>query len=207
MAEGDLFTPRELDNKNTAVFGLTWFEERAGNTENSTLEGGGQSVYNLSALHRRRNDQIGYNLFYGGIDGASLTKRNRELTPLMVNVSKQMSVDLACQAVAYDFSLSQSERVMFTEVERDTFSGNISSQYVNLAGRVTDGDGWLEQEPIIMEAAHFGGALRLQLSDLTASPFESTDGEKAAFARLAITDVSIKQGEEEILHLAGVRAP
>ena len=45
-----------------------------------------------------------------------------------------MSVDLACQAVAYDFSLSQSERVMFTEVERDTFSGNISSQYVNLAG-------------------------------------------------------------------------
>jgi hypothetical protein len=206
IGRGRLLTPRELDNKNTAVFGLTWFEERTGNTENATLEGGGQNVYDLSALHRRRNDQIGYNLFYGGIDGASMTKRNRDLTPLMVNLSKQMSVDLACQAVAYDFSLSQSERVMFTEVERDTFPGNIASQYVALPGRVADSDSWLEQEPIIIEAAHFGGALRLQISDLTTSPGESSDGENA-FARLAITDVSIKQGEEERLHLAGYELP
>jgi len=123
-----------------------------------------------------------------------------------VNLSKQMSVDLACQAVAYDFSLSQSERVMFTEVERDTFPGNIASQYVDLPGRVADSDSWLAQEPIIIDAAHPGGMLRMQMSDLTAYPFESIDG-AGAFAQLALADLTLRIGGEEQLHLTGAQFP
>ena len=206
IGKGRPLTPRELDNKNLALFGLTWFDDRIGNTDNASLNGSGKNVYDLSALHRRRNADTGFNLFYGGIDGASITKRNRDLTPLMVNLSKQMSVDLACQAVAYDFSLSQSERVMFTEVERDTFPGDIASQYVNLAGRVADGDSWFAQEPVIIDAAHSGGQLRIQISDLTAYAFESIDGAKA-FAQLAIADLTLRLGGEEKLHLTGAQLP
>ena len=206
IGRGRPLTPRELDNKNIAVFGTTWEWEKTGNTSNSELRGTEVNVYDLSALHRRTSKEQGYNIFYGGIDSGTLIKRNRELTPLMINVSKQMAVDLACQAVAYDFSLPQTERKMFTRVERDTFPGDLASRYLNLEGRVPTGDSWLEQEAVSLEAAHPGGVLRIQISDLTSSPFESPDGSKA-FARLAITEVTLRKDEEETLHFSGYELP
>ena len=107
IGRGRLLTPRELDNKNIALFGYTWFWEEG--TRLTTLDTAGARPDEQSALHRRTSDDQGYNVFFGGIDSASLIKRNRELTPLMVNVTSQMAVDLACQAVAYDFSLPKIE--------------------------------------------------------------------------------------------------
>ena len=58
---------------------------------------------------------------------------------------------------------------------------------------------------VSLEAAHPGGVLRIQISDLTSSPFESPDGSKA-FARLAITEVTLRKDEEETLHFSGYEA-
>ena len=38
-----------------------------------------------------------------------------------------MAVDLACQAVGYDFSLPREERMVFNIVDRDVMPGDIAS--------------------------------------------------------------------------------
>ena len=43
-----------------------------------------------------------YKTFYGGIDGAVVTRRNRDMTPLMANVAESMAIDLSCQVVVED---------------------------------------------------------------------------------------------------------
>ena len=206
IGRGRLLTPRELDNKNIALFGYTWFWERTGNTSDNSLDTSGARPDEQSALHRRTSDDQGYNVFFGGIDSASLIKRNRELTPLMVNVTSQMAVDLACQAVAYDFSLPKNRRKMFTHVERDTFPGDIASEYLNLSGVVADADSWVEHGPISLKATHSGGTLRIQISDTTTAAGESKDTERAS-ASLAITELKILQNEAEKLFLSGYQIP
>ena len=106
VGRGRLLTPEELDRKNRAVFGRTWgenWQESAHSYEKQT---------NFSSAWS------GYASFYGGIDSAAVTKRNREKTPLMSNVSEKMAVELACQVVLEDFARPQAERRVFTEVEK-----------------------------------------------------------------------------------------
>jgi hypothetical protein len=108
VGRGRLLTPEELDRKNRAVFGRTWGE--------SWQEDG----YSYNKVTNFSSAWSGYASFYGGIDSAAVTKRNREKTPLMSNVSEKMAVELACQVVLEDFARPQAERRVFTEVEKTT---------------------------------------------------------------------------------------
>ena len=108
VGRGRLLTPEELDRKNRAVLGRTWGEYHGGNAHSYEPE---------SNFNRGWG---GYATFYGGIDGATVTRRNRNLTSLMSNVTEKMAVDLACQVVLDDFRKPRSERSIFTEVEKTT---------------------------------------------------------------------------------------
>jgi hypothetical protein len=62
----------------------------------------------------------GYSTFYGGIDGATVTTRNRNMTALMSNVVEKMALDLSCQVVLEEFSYPPEERHLFKWVEKTT---------------------------------------------------------------------------------------
>ncbi|MBT6038012.1 MAG: DUF1588 domain-containing protein, partial [Halieaceae bacterium] len=79
VGRGRLLTPEELDRKNRAVFGRTWNENQ------------GESAHDYKKATNFSSAWSGYAAFYGGIDSAAVTKRNREKTPLMSNVSEKMA--------------------------------------------------------------------------------------------------------------------
>ena len=105
---GRLLTPEELDRKNRAVLGRTWGEWAMGNAHD----------HEKSTSFNRGWD--GYGTFYGGIDGATVTRRNREMTTLMSNVIEKMAVDLSCQVVLEEFSKIPADRHLFKWVEKTT---------------------------------------------------------------------------------------
>ena len=108
VGRGRLLTPEELDRKNRAVFGRTWGEHWRNNAHHHER---------LSNFNRQWG---GYATFYGGIDGAAVTQRNRQLTPLMSNVTEKMAVDLACQVVLEDFYRPPEQRLVFTHMDKNT---------------------------------------------------------------------------------------
>ena len=108
VGRGRLLTPEELDRKNRAVFGRTWGEHWRNNAHHHER---------LSNFNRQWG---GYATFYGGIDGAAVTERNRQLTPLMSNVTEKMAVDLACQVVLEDFYRPPEQRQVFTYMDKTT---------------------------------------------------------------------------------------
>jgi hypothetical protein len=112
VGRGRQLTPEELDRKNRAIFGRTWGERWGHNAHD----------YKPQTNFTGRQ---GYAAFYGGIDGASITKRNREHTPLMSSVTERMAVELACQVVLDDFNKPREQRTVFTEVDRTTTPSDI----------------------------------------------------------------------------------
>ena len=112
VGRGRQLTPEELDRKNRAIFGRTWGERWGHNAHDYKPQ---------TNFTGRRS----YAAFYGGIDGASITKRNREHTPLMSNVTERMAVELSCQVVLDDFNKPREQRTVFTEVDRTTTPSDI----------------------------------------------------------------------------------
>ena len=115
VGRGRQLTPEELDRKNRAIFGRTWGERWGHNAHDYKPQ---------TNFTGRRS----YAAFYGGIDGASITKRNREQTPLMSNVTERMAVELSCQVVLEDFNKPREQRTVFTEVERTTIPSEVASE-------------------------------------------------------------------------------
>lgn len=108
VGSGRLLTPEEIDRKNRAVFGRTWGQQAMGNAHD----------YEPSSNFNR--GWGGYSTFYGGIDGATVTTRNRNMTALMSNVVEKMALDLSCQVVLEEFSYPPEERHLFKWVEKTT---------------------------------------------------------------------------------------
>ncbi len=115
VGRGRLLGPEELDRKNLAVFGRTW---RQWNT--------GFDAHAFSRETALTGFRASFKGFYGGIDGAVVTTRNREITPLMSNLTESMAADLACQIVIQDFNRPTNERLVFGHVERNTTSSTAS---------------------------------------------------------------------------------
>ena len=115
VGSGRLLTPEELDVKNRAIFGRTW-------RQNGEQPNPHHHEFN-SALTGRNARFKG---FYGGIDGAVVTTRNRELTPLMSNLTEAMAIELSCQAVVQDFQRPRNERRVFTHLDRNTMPGQLA---------------------------------------------------------------------------------
>ena len=67
----------------------------------------------------------------------------------MGNVSERMAVELACQAVGYDFSLPSEERVIFDIVDRNMLPGDMVTKDIVLPGQIAkDMDAWINHKPV-----------------------------------------------------------
>ena len=193
VGSGRLLTPEELDRKNRAVFGRTW-----GQQDSAHLHSQGT---NLDESHGS------YKTFYGGTDSAVVVRRNRQMTPMMSSVSENMAVDLACQAVGYDFSLPPGERTVFDIVDRDLLPGDLVSRTEALPGQLeTHSENRLVQEPIELAVSLVGGKTKIFLADATANPWESTDAEDTQ-AEITVQSITFKRGGEVALQLAGEDLP
>ena len=193
VGSGRLLTPEELDRKNLAVFGRTW---------------GQRESYHEHALSTNFGDEgNGFKTFYGGTDSAIVTTRNREMTSLMGNVSENMAVDLACQAVGYDFSLPREERMVFNIVDRDVMPGDIASLSANLPGQVEKNwDNWREQDPIQLAVELVGGRTRVFLSDTTSDGYTSTDAD-GTNADIILQSITFSKDGEVALRVLGADLP
>ena len=124
VGSGRLLTPEELDAKNRAIFGRSWQQQ-----DNNYAAHERTLSTALVGRHAR------FKGFYGGIDGAGVTVRNREMTPLMSNLTEAMAVELACQVVMEDFQRPRVERHVFTDVDRNTIPGQLEMVEVSLPAR------------------------------------------------------------------------
>jgi hypothetical protein len=97
VGTGRLLTPERLNRRLENVMGYAWLDSE---TEESAL---------LTT----------YRLFYGGIDFKKDMIRVNSMSGMMANVAQRMANEVACQAVAYDFTLPPESRTLFPYVEWD----------------------------------------------------------------------------------------
>ena len=119
VGRGRLLGPEELDRKNIAVFGRTWRQWQSG-----------LSPHSFSQETALTGSWAPFKGFYGGIDGAAVTTRNRDITPLMANLTESMASELACQIVIEDFNRPRDERLVFQDVDRNTTSTDEAGQQI-----------------------------------------------------------------------------
>ncbi len=155
VGSGRLLTPQELDRKNKAVFGRTWRE----NPNNPHAEEQVETAFNAS--------WSGLSTFYGGIDGAAVTIRNRSLTPLMSNVTELMATELSCQVVLDEFYKDPADRTLFTQVDRYMDPSRLSFVESTLGERYNQIDG---ENDVYEERVSFnttGGQVALKVAEVT----------------------------------------
>ena len=130
VGRGRLLGPEELDRKNIALFGRTWRQWKSG-----------ISPHSFSKETALTGSWAPFKGFYGGIDGAVVTTRNRDITPLMANLTESMASELACQIVIEDFNRPRNERLVFQDVDRNTTSAYQSRRQIQaLMGRAVQRD-------------------------------------------------------------------
>ena len=193
VGRGRLLTPEELDRKNLAVFGRTWQPGRQ------------DDAYLLSRPSFLSGEQQSFNQFYGGIDAATVTQRNRKLTPLMSNVVESMATQLACMVVAQQFSLPASERTVFTNIERTTQPGTLSRSMHSLPGSVQDHDKVIEHS-IKEQVSLVGGVITIGVEEATPQAFSSTDGEHT-HTQLTVMEVVFRQNGYVTRRISGKALP
>ena len=194
VGRGRLLGPEELDRKNLAVFGRTWRQWGAGSDPHHFTK--------RTALTGSRADFKG---FYGGIDGAAVTQRNREFTPLMSNLTESMATELACQIVVQDFNLPQNERIAFALVERSDQPGQLVKVEKELRGKVSDMN-QTRPHSLRENFTAVGGGIRLRVSDLTRDSHQSLDGDWS-YAELTVKSLTIRQGGIVVRRFNGYSLP
>ena len=97
VGTGRLLTPERLNRRIENVTGYAWLDP---DTQKSAL---------LTT----------YRIFYGGIDFKKDMNRVESMSGMMANVAQRMANEVACQAVAYDFTLPAESRTLFPYVEWD----------------------------------------------------------------------------------------
>jgi len=190
VGRGRILTPEELDRKNIAVFGRTWQQWQDGT-----------SPHGFGLETAFSGQWARYRSFYGGIDGAVVTRRNRELTPLMSNVVESMAIDLACQIVIQDFNRPRSERRLFTRLEKDTVPGDIKRATYTLPGKVNDMSK-LHSHNLSLDVTLVGGPSKILLRDLTERNNESLD-EQWSGAELVVRSVTLHDDSGAVWRLRG----
>ena len=194
VGRGRLLGPEELDRKNLAVFGRTWRQWNLGTDPHS--------FYRETALSGHRAPFSG---FYGGIDGAVVTERNRTITPLMANLTETLATDLACQVVVEDFNRPAGERYVFNLMERNSVPGQLVELKQSLPGKVAD-NGQLTAHSLREEVTIVAGPSRVRIDDLTRDAHESSD-EEWTNAELVIKEVLFMQGSRVVRRIEGTELP
>lgn len=190
VGRGRLLTPEELDRKNRAVFGRTWRQW-----------GDGTNPHTIGPETAFTGQWAPYKAFYGGIDGAIVTRRNRDMTPLMSNVAESMAIDLSCQVVVEDFDRPQDQRLVFRNISKDTVPGGIATDVKELPGKVRDMDSFVDHL-IEMPARLVAGPTKLTVHDLTQQAHDSTDGNWTG-AELLVRSIVLSLDGAEVLRLEG----
>ena len=194
VGRGKLLTPEELDRKNRAVFGRSWRQW-----------GDGTNPHAIGLETAFVGQWAPYATFYGGIDGAVVTKRNRSLTPLMSNVTESMAIDLSCQVVIEDFNRPRSERRVFRRVDRDTVPGEIIRTDVGLRGKVDD-MGQMVTHTVKFDARFVGGATKLMVNDLTRDSHQSLDSNWTG-AELIVRSITVLRNGAAVKRYPGEDFP
>ena len=164
VGAGRLLTPEELDRKNKAIFGRSWRET---------------PDWMVDRYHQKPTGLIGKdskNTFYGGIDSAIVTKRNRQLTPLMSNVTQRMALEMACEIVMRDFSLPEAQRSVLNGLSDITSQSLVAEKSELLPGKVPDEFQKQTQPPIGFSFNSAYSAIRVSLENLTRDKKSGTDG-------------------------------
>ncbi len=180
VGSGRLLTPEELDAKNRGIFGRTW---RQSGEQPGTYD------YEINSALAGRDAR--FKGFYGGIDGAGVTDRNREMTPLMSNLTEAMAMELACQVVVQDFQRPRKERHIFTHVDRRTTPGHLATVEAVLPGKVAVADfSNVVLHQVTIPVSTVSGPTRLRISDVTQGSYGSVDDDQTN-ADLVIQKVEI----------------
>jgi len=98
MGQGQLLTAEQLNRKIHSATGYTW--HHSWDPDNALLT---TDFYGI----------------YGGIDSDTVVQRATQLNTMMYAVSNRLSHEMVCDVVIEEFSLSASQRQLFTLVEMD----------------------------------------------------------------------------------------
>ena len=191
VGRGRLLGPEELDRKNTAVFGRTWQQNKGNTAHDFSVE---------TALTGFRAE---FSAFYGGIDGAVVTERNREITPLMSNLTEAMASELACQIVIEDFNRPLAQRRLFAEIDRTTVPGTLVDIQALLPGTVQS-DAGMQDHEVELAVGIVGGATVLRLQDMTRNSYGSNDGERTN-ADVVVKEVEVRRGNQVLKRISGAQ--
>jgi hypothetical protein len=184
-----------LDRKNIAVFGRTWRQQHDS-----------WRAHDFSVETALTGFRAEFSAFYGGIDGAAVTERNREITPLMSNLTEAMASELACQVVLEDFNRPLAERHLFTEISRTTVPGTLAEMQALLAGTVQSGDADMQNHVVELTTATVGGPVVLRLQDITQHrPHNAKD--ELSLARLVVQEIEVRQDSQVIKRISGAQLP
>jgi hypothetical protein len=182
VGAGRLLTPEELDRKNLAVFGRTWRYRPA-------------DAHNVGRYSAFYGSGAEFRGFYGGIDGATVLRRNREFTALMSNVAESMATELACLVVAEQFNLPAYERTIFKGIDRSTQAGTISNSMHSLPGQVpVEQYSEVVEHSIKEQVTLVGGGIAIGINDLTSESYNSVDQENTNADVTIIEIVFTKNG-------------
>lgn len=109
-----------------------WFRGKAPSaeaTESPATYTGGKRLLTPEELYNKTLDLTGvadanllkgFKLSFGGIDSVSATKRQRDLSHIMLRVVERHALSKSCTIVATEFNKPKEERKLFTLVERQT---------------------------------------------------------------------------------------
>ncbi|HBF63717.1 MAG TPA: hypothetical protein DDW59_09795, partial [Gammaproteobacteria bacterium] len=147
----------------------------------------------------------GFKQFYGGIDGATVTQRNRQLTPLMSNVVETMATEFACLVVAQQFSLPDSERSVFRGIDRSTQAGSLANSYHTLPGQVQRYSEVIEHS-IKEQVTLVGGLITVRVDDVTSNSYNSTNDENTN-ADLTLIEIVFRKNGYVSKRISGEALP
>ncbi|MDB0051890.1 DUF1588 domain-containing protein [Gammaproteobacteria bacterium] len=117
-----LLTPEELSTKIHALTGLQW---RIQQQEGSLPKNGLTSKFQ-------------YKLMYGGIDSQEKVIRDRLLTPVMLTTALSLAAEMSCSAVMNEFSIDQSSRMLFAQIDQYTIPKTLNHKKINLQSVSSD---------------------------------------------------------------------
>jgi cytochrome c5 len=95
-----LLSPEQLARKTSSLTGFTW-----------------QNDYDFNRDRRRSGLGNNYQLYYGGIDAAGITKRATDMTALMSTVAMTHASESSCPIVLREFALNDGDRALFNGLD------------------------------------------------------------------------------------------
>jgi hypothetical protein len=95
-----LLSPEQLARKTSSLTGFTWHND-----------------YDFNRDLRRSGLGNNYQLYYGGIDAAGITKRATDMTALMSTVAMTHASESSCPIVLREFALNDGDRALFNGLD------------------------------------------------------------------------------------------